>query len=821
MNNYFKLFSAFLVSAVFGLSMQAQSINGYPDDAMYILKGGSQVEVTPRGCDNPASTSFKFNQATYDGDNIMDLKFISNADNNWSNWSTNPDFAKTLADNSHVVLTNTLGVSDVSGGTKYKVYHYTMTCTPTGGGTDVTRKVHFVVYDDTKVSSPLRIQSVDYTACGNPSTGVGYGLRFTLVNIVNNGYQFRKPNDAANAFSQVYASVLNFGDGDVQNGGYEFNFKYLDYYDASSNSMISGTSNSFLSQAISRKTGSPKANYNISGGLLLNVNSNTNISSAIVCSTDNVKLYWDRWDEFASNPEYANNYTFEWRKDTGGRPQGIGTINNLPVDQNVDGSGNYFLYFIAKGNSYGCPDTRIENGTVLSLTVTPFTKPTVLVSNSNNKICPDGTIDLSFAKTATMYDIAWTNSAGQVIGTQEKLTVSGADTYSLSFKDSSIKSVLRVDPTYGEVCTSPKVSQVISSYNKPTAPSITSNGKTKYCDYDFKSAVLSASTSWSEAAISSWKWTTTSTSLGTATDNTYTSKGFGTYNATYIDAFGCESTKSDDFVIAPIARPATPSIKLTGNAYNCEKNESGVANSVSFDLSSSVLTGSISYAWFNGSSAIAGATISSLKNYATSGSVSLTQTDLSTGCTSLNSPAIAIKFEANPTFTGASIVKSAYTLTANGFDAANTNDYVWKVGTSALGTSATQKISGTTAAEYTVAQFKSFTLNGSTIKCLSTAAKYSYVPDPEFSGIIAFPNPYNANTTSMFTIDVVDTAIWNGASVSIYDMMGRLVYSSTLSLSSSSAGAKFDLKSLGNGIYVLNLNASSGNTFQTKLVVNK
>jgi len=80
-----------------------------------------------------------------------------------------------------------------------------------------------------------------------------------------------------------------------------------------------------------------------------------------------------------------------------------------------------------------------------------------------------------------------------------------------------------------------------------------------------------------------------------------------------------------------------------------------------------------------------------------------------------------------------------------------------------------------------------------------------------------YPNP----ATSAVKIDVVDTSIWNGAAVNVYDMVGRLVYSSTLTANASTGSSSFDLKALGNGIYILNLNATSGNSFQTKLVINK
>ncbi len=820
MNNYFKIFSAFLVTLFSSLTMFATgstenstipappvSINNYPNGAVYIIKNNDKTVVTPIGCSNTDPITWTLRK--FESDSPVD-PFDIKPTRNWSevSWS-NPERHIIGAD----TIYTTIGNQGTPVDSKFQSVEYKLTCTSVLTSTVVTKSVTLVTALNNEFSPKSNNSQPIYRDCGNPATGRGYRISFEIGRTLDNVLIYKKPNDA-DYVNTLSPSGRGYGyfelsDGDVQNGVYGFRYQFHKYFNGTSE--VEGDFSSPVSFAVTRKTGSPKANDNIIGGLLFKVNSNVNNAAATVCPSDKVQLYWNFWNDYMNNPEYANNYDFEWRKNVSGNSISLGTGNYFPIDLTKDVSGNYWLYFIPKNNSVGCPTDFIQNGTDLALSVKSFATPTIL---GDSKVCPDGSIELAVTKTDNMSSFAWTNASNEVVGSSEKLTVTSAGTYSIQFVDNSIKNSLN------ESCLSPKASLEVTSYNKPVAPTVnSSDGKNKYCDYDFKSATLKAVSTWSEAAISSWTWTTNATTAGTASSDSYITKGFGTYNVTYKDAFGCVSAKSADFVIAPIARPATPSIKLTGNAYNCEKNDAGVANTVTFDLSSAALAGSPSYVWYNGSTPISGATGSSLKNYAISGSISLNQTDASTGCTSLNSSAIAVKFETNPTFSSAAITKAAYTLTASGFDAANANDYVWKVGTTSLGTSVSQKITGTSAGEYTVAQYKAFTLNGTTIKCLSTAAKYSYVPDPEFSGIIAYPNPYNAS--SQFTIDVVDTAIWNGAAVSVYDMMGRLVYSSTLTLSSSSAGAKFDLKALGNGIYVLNLNANSGNTFQTKLVINK
>ncbi len=806
MNNYYKVFSAFLLTFFFAFTAFSQvSINNYPNDAMYIVKNGANMPITPIGC-NRASVSFTFNKRSFDTDHIDDLKNVTGTELSWADWNgVFVDFAggvKRLANGDSVNLTARLGLDDL--GKKYQVYHYTMSCTPSGGGSTQTKKVNFVVFNESRVApSPLQIKATDYTYCGNPDTGAGYQVKFTLNNIVDNGFSYQLP-DGSGFRAVGNNSVLFVNDGEVQEGQYDFKVRYLDYYNSTTNLLESNDFTSVLkSNTVIKKTGSPVSNFGITRGLLLDVNNNRGLASAKVCLTDQVKLYWDRWDDYFNNPNYSNNYDFVWKKDNAGNFATIGqNSNNLGI-ANSDISGRYRLEFVPKGNSSGCPITGFGSADfALASIVVPA--PSIVGAS---QVCPDGSIVLSVDKTTTMSDFNWTNESNSSISSSELLTVTAAGTYSITYKDSKFSNSL------SQACPSPKVSQAVASFSKPVAPSITSNGKNKYCDYLTISDVLTASVNWE---VKEWSWTTTATP-GTSNANSYNAKGFGTYAVSYTDVNGCVSEKSTNFVIDPIARPATPSIKLTGNAFNCKRDESGNAIAVKFDLTSSPLAkGTIQ--WYNGSTLVQNSSAASLGNITSNSKVYVTQTDESTSCVSLKSNEVSVNFQENPTFASASITKAAYTLTANNLTDNNLTlgEFVWKVGTSSQNNIAgTQKVIGSNASEYSVARYASYTLNGNTIKCLSSAVKYAYVPDTEFSGVIVYPNPATTNLTIDALADLWPTSSTN--TLSVYDLTGRLVFTKAI----TSFPITFNSLALSNGIYVLHLTSTNGNSFQTKLVVNK
>ncbi len=807
MNIYTKFFSAFLVSLFLTFSAFSQvSINGYIDNGVYFIKQNSRVPITPVGCKNDGQTKFELRvyRTTDNSSPIVDKVLVDqNLNLNYQGWRAiiGTDTIYTTADN--------LGVDQGY----FKSYEYTLICNSRTTSLQEIKKVTLATCVNDKFT-PV-VTKLEYKGCGddvvNPN---GYAIQFEVGKTQNNLLEYTKPNDA-NIYTPISSTVgnglaiLNLDGNNVQNGNYLFRLKYLDYYNGTS--IVSNVYSNNTEKYVIKKQGSPASVYNITTGLLFDVNGKKGLVSASVCTSDQVKIYWDRYDEFYLQDKYRDNYDFVWKKSA---PTGFEQIakNVNPYEFIPQGStSSYHLEFIAKNNSIGCPTGVIKADPNDNPVLSSVSVPTPAISG-NTQVCPDGSIVLTVAnKTATMAGFNWLLNNQTQVGSSESLTVTGAGTYSVTFQDSQFKNSL------GAACTSPVVSQTVTSFDKPSAPKITSNGAQKYCDYQTISDVLTAKSDWT--GTKTWVWTTTSTTAGTQNNDSYTAKGFGKYSVTYTDVNGCVSVKSDDFEIVAVPRPATPSIKITGSTFNCKKDDAGNVIAVKFDLTSSPLSNG-TLQWYNGNSLVQNSSSSFLGNITNTSTVYVTQTDAGsdTKCVSLKSNEVSVTFKENPSFVNGSITKAAYTLTANNLtdNSLTLGDYVWKVGSSVQNNAASvQKVLGSNASEYSVARYASYTLNGTTIKCLSPAIKYAYMPDTEFSGVIVYPNPASTNLTIDALADLWPTTNIN--TLTIYDLMGRMVFSKTI----SSFPVSFSNLALSNGIYVLHMTSSNGNSFQTKLVVNK
>ncbi len=810
MNQFLKLSLALFASLTLSLSAYSQadgvSINGYPDGAQYFVRSEVRTPITPLGCVN-GTASFTFLKTESNSTiNPFEGEIITGGPGafNYLGW-------RAIIGSDTIYTTSNFQKPDVFEGRNFQSLKYTLTCTSRNNNQVVSKTLTLVTSRNDQFSPQLVPgKSPEYTGCLNPINNSGISIKFEVNRTLNNTVYYKKPLDASATNSMVGSGsgyVANLADGDVQDGSYQVIYKYLDYYDPISNSIVAGGNSAIAYMPVNRKIANPTFGNGSLRGLTVLINDSTiPQGSGPVCTSDVVRLNWENFDRYYGVAAYRDNYDFVFEKDDNfGRFVEVGrNQNQIVLNTQRDLSYLYRLSFVPKNSisSVGCPSgTPITSSS--PILAAPFAAPTIL---GDAQVCPDGSINLSVNPASTATDFVWKNASGQTVSTDKTLTVSAAGTYSIQFKDTAIKNVL------GQVCSSPVASKQISSFNKPTAPIITSTGKTEYCDYTTISDVLTASTNWTEASISKWEWTSTASNGSVNADaSKYNAKGFGNYSVRYQDANGCFSSTSSNFVITALPRPAKPTIRLTGSAYNCARDANGNVISVRFDLSSTALAGA-KYQWYNGTNAISNATASSLTNVVNSSTISLVQIDGTTACESVNSDAITVNFQANPNLTG-NITKTAYTLNASGFAAAGAAEYLWKTGSTVLGSTAVQKIASNGAADYTVARFVNYTLGNNTIKCLSNSASYQYVPDPEFAGIIVYPNPAN----SLLNIDVLDIAAWNGSTLNVYDMAGRLLITRTI----SSFPLAIDNLNLGNGIYILNLNNTSGNVYQTKLVINR
>jgi hypothetical protein len=192
------------------------------------------------------------------------------------------------------------------------------------------------------------------------------------------------------------------------------------------------------------------------------------------------------------------------------------------------------------------------------------------------------------------------------------------------------------------------------------------------------------------------------------------------------------------------------------------------------------------------------------------------------GCISLSSIKIKIFVQENPLASNSKIEKEGvYTLKALAFDPTIGNgkggDYQWKFGTELLPSKVfITKVK--TAGDYTVRRKYAYVIDGTPLNCFTKAVNYSYLVDPEFSGVAIYPNPVVPGLEgTILSIQILEE--WPNSDVSIFDMVGRIVYSGKLE--NTLGTNKLKLNDLANGIYILQIKATEDKSFVGKIIVNK
>jgi len=268
--------------------------------------------------------------------------------------------------------------------------------------------------------------------------------------------------------------------------------------------------------------------------------------------------------------------------------------------------------------------------------------------------------------------------------------------------------------------------------------------------------------------------------------------------------------------------PAAPVIAAGGNTIFCQRADAdfGTFNSVS--LTATSVNDVTWYGKLSSAKLLAGKVLAGVK---TSDTYFTTGTDLN-GCISKNSNEIKVTVQPNPAIAADTKVlkEGVYTIKALNFPTAATanatsaGEYEWKFGSAAL-ISKTYVAKVKTAGDYTVRRKYLYTIDGTPLTCFTDVVKYAYMADPEFKGVAIYPNPVT-NSNSNVTIEILDD--WTGADVSIYDMVGRPVFAGKIASSDGTDGRNIlNLGGLGNGIYILQVKASTDKSYVGKIIINK
>ena len=357
----------------------------------------------------------------------------------------------------------------------------------------------------------------------------------------------------------------------------------------------------------------------------------------------------------------------------------------------------------------------------------------------------------------------------------------------------------------------------IVKYTRPAKPVVTrKTGSDAYCDYKFPVSDLtleSTNTALVGDAKYTWNKVLKTKVIPVTTE--------GAYSVVVTDGNGCESVSSDPYTITKWTSPVAPKIALTGKNINCAVDENDKAVTVAFSVSSA--TDGYSFEWFNTGSASVLSKTNALSAVSSNGTYYSIQTDKN-GCYSPKSDGIKVTFVQNPSFSAAKISKiGAYGLRAEGlgaWDNATAGDYQWKSGaTINAGTIDNIKVTAANNGngDYSVKRKYAFTVENTPIVCFSNLVKYTFVADPDFTGVAVYPNP----TSGTVKIDLLDE--WKNATVVVYDLVGRPVYNGTMdALAATGNSLSIDLSSLGSGLYILQIKSSTGDrSYQGKILVNK
>jgi len=356
----------------------------------------------------------------------------------------------------------------------------------------------------------------------------------------------------------------------------------------------------------------------------------------------------------------------------------------------------------------------------------------------------------------------------------------------------------------------------ITLFDRPKTPTITALTKTDFCDGTPINAKLQSSLDELSGAATKFIW-----------NNALTTKEIdvtkaGLYTVKVTDLNGCTSLASAPIEIKVLPLPAPPVIAAGGNTIFCQRADADFGSFNSVTLTATSVNDVTWYGKLSSAKLLAGKVLAGVK---TSDTYFTTGTDLN-GCISKNSNEIKVTVQPNPTVAADTKVlkEGVYTIKALNFPSAATanatsaGEYEWKFGSTAL-ISKTYVAKVKTAGDYTVRRKYLYTIDGTPLTCFTDVVKYAYMADPEFKGVAIYPNPVTSSNSNV-TIEILDD--WTGADVSIYDMVGRPVFEGKIASSDGTDGRNIlNLGGLGNGIYILQVKASTDKSYVGKIIVNK
>ncbi|MDF5691772.1 T9SS type A sorting domain-containing protein [Aquirufa aurantiipilula] len=805
MNKFFKFnLSAILVSLM-AFSVSAQVINGKFGTSYSVVPNGEAKALVASGC--PAGSFYDWASATNGGAS------------NYSDQSTSFDLAYPGAGDGSSVTAYAMTLDDKAGGNR-PPYVYELRCVLPGGGApagyaDRVSRVYITpIVDMNSYNANPSIYERTCADLGNPSVGT-LALRASGC---PDGTSWMKPDGTVtDAFN---ADAIRYNGEAYLDGPYNVRciVSYLDNVTLAPKQAYTQWQRFDVKKAYTPPTltvSSVKA--------LLPDNSTKEVcKGSLVDLTTNVPDF-NRYNNFFEFRWYAYDEYVPGKNILGAQRFGA-TVNGNVLTAIAEKKS--VIYYVDLKDRAGVCGTKESNQ--VRITYVDLPKPGPITGNLG--YCIEGTTTLKVDSASLVRNEGYLISTG--VPTKPSIFrwyVDGVETAALGNASSIIfkqNAKVKVDYVSNYNCPSPASDEVtIKNYDKPVTPTITAlkpaNGSlvtastVGFCEGTPIAGQLQAS-SLPNGEATKWEW---SNALTTSLID-YNKVGF--YTVKTINANGCYSESSAAVEVKVLALPAAPTITAGSATTFCARKEDDYSAFNAVTLTASTSNSIVN--WY-GNANTSLSTLKVFEGVKTSDTYYTRATDIY-GCISPASNKIKVSVQQNPVATDARIVKEGvYTLKALNFPATVTggtaSDYEWKFGTTALPSkSYITKVK--TNGDYSVRRKYLYAIDGFPLTCYTDFTKYAYTLDPEFNGVAIFPNPVTKPDVDGVNIQILDD--WTNATVTLYDMVGRPVYSGkipALNAANPEPTNILKLPGLGNGIYIVTITADNSKSYTGKIIVSK
>ncbi|MHA8057605.1 T9SS type A sorting domain-containing protein [Aquirufa nivalisilvae] len=820
MNKFFKFNLSAILVFLMAYSVSAQYINGNFGTSTAMVPNGESKALIASGC--PAGSFYDW------------ASYTNGGRSNYDDQSTSWDLAYAGAGDGSPVTAYALTLDKKDGG-NIPPYVYELRCKLPGGGfpagyADRVSQIYITPIDLPNYVPELKIYDKKCADLENLNSGelalIAEGCTEGTQWIKPDGTILTSQNNALRVIGSDYIAGV-------------YNVRCLIKYLSTSNFMSSsGTNTTGLQQYTQYKGIDIAKSYNpptVFVNSLKSVLPDNDTKEVCQGTLVDLGIYTDpdRKNNILNYSKYSQYFEFHWFGKDEYKPSdnyGAENFKATGYTSNVltaVAEKKSVLYYLKMTDKTGFCGSRESNQ--VRITYVELPKPGPITGNLG--YCIEGSTTLKVDSTSLIRNegYLWAANGTPTKPSKFRWYVDGVETAALGSTSSIIfkqNAKVKVDYVSNYNCPSPASDEVtIKNYDKPVTPTITAlkpaNGSlvtastVGFCEGTPIAGQLQAS-SLPNGEATKWEW---SNALTTSLID-YNKVGF--YTVKTINANGCYSESSAAVEVKVLALPAAPTITAGGATTFCARKDDDYSAFNAVTLTASTSNSIVN--WY-GNANTSLSTLKVFEGVKTSDTYYTRATDIY-GCISPASNKIKVSVQQNPVASDARIVKEGvYTLKALNFPATVTggtaSDYEWKFGTTALPSkSYITKVK--TNGDYSVRRKYLYAIDGFPLTCYTDFTKYTYTLDPEFNGVAIFPNPVTKPDVDGVNIQILDD--WTNAVVTLYDMVGRPVYSGkipALNAANPEPTNILKLPGLGNGIYIVTITADNSKSYTGKIIVSK